>query len=348
MGSPDRLFFQEHSRYGVETIKVAGNRGPCAGVNMAIEAAIQVLDVVDGREDVWTNWPIVNNDPIMKEFEARRLKSFDNNWLLVPDNSIVIFSAHGVTPKHHSIAKEKNCLVIDTTCLLVSRVHDLVIESATDGYKVAYIGVDRHPETTGVLGEFEEIRKVRNKDFVLFEKPKDVTKSGISRIIGTGENWIVYSQTTLMPDEVEELEKALGEKFPDIYIPDRLGICYATYNRQKAVEKLIEDGIDLLLVVGSPKSHNSKMLMRKGLRSHVRSRMLDYPHQLKRRWFKGVRIAGVISGASVLDRFMDPIMARIISKNPVEYQEQVKHERMDASYPLPNESIQALRDRFAA
>lgn len=348
MSSPDRLFPQEHSRYYVETIKVAGNRGPCAGVNMAIEAAIQVLDIVDGREDVWTNWPVVNNEPIMKEFEAKRLKSFDNHWSLVPDNSIVIFSAHGVSPEHHRIAREKNCLVIDTTCLLVTRVHDLAIEAATDGNKVAYIGVDGHPETTGVLGEMEEMGKVRNKDFVLFQKPKDATKRMMGQIMGTGENWIVYSQTTLMPDEVDDLEKALGDRFPDIYIPDRLGICYATFNRQKAVEKLIEDGIDLLLVVGSPKSHNSKMLMRKGQRSHIRSRMLDYPHQLKRRWFKGVEIAGVISGASVLDRFMNLIVECITSKNPVEYQEQVKRERMDATYPLPSESIQALRDRLAA
>src|SRR3989344_8007319 len=119
----------ESQRFGVERILIAGNRGPCAGVNMAVEAAIQVLEIVDGREDVWTNWPVVNNDPIMGEFEARRLRSFDNDWGLVPDNSIVIFSAHGVTPKHHSIAREKNCLVIDTTCLLVTRVHDLAIQA---------------------------------------------------------------------------------------------------------------------------------------------------------------------------------------------------------------------------
>lgn len=342
---------KEPFKFNVERILIAGNRGPCAGVNMALVAATQVLDIVDGREIVWTNWPVVNNEPIMAEFEARDLRSFDNDWTKVPDSSIVIFSAHGVTPEHHKKAREKNCLVIDTTCLLVTKVHDLVIEAANDDNKVAYIGVDGHPETTGIFGELEELGKKRDKDFILIQSPKDARNSRLKSIVGSGEKWIVYSQTTLMPDEVDDVETALGRKFPDISIPDRLGLCYATYNRQKAVEKLIGDGIDLLLVVGSPKSHNSKMLRRRGSRSGVRSHLLDYPNQLKRSWFNGVRTVGITSGASVLDRFMEPIVDEIdrnSSKATVEYQEQVKREPMDAIYPLPKESIDAIKARYAS
>ena len=226
-----------------------------------------------------------------------------------------------------------------------------MIKAANDGDKVVYIGVEGHPETVGVLGELESLGKKRDQDFVLIQNPRETRNRLLGDVIGSGGDWIVYSQTTLMPDEVKDVEAALGDRFSDIYIPDRLGICYATYNRQKAVEKLIESGIDLLLVVGSQGSHNSQMLKRKGLRSDVPSYSLDYYNQLKNRWFNNVTSVGVTSGASVFDRFMQPVVDRIVRGNPsarVEYQEQVKNERMDAMYPLPQERIEAIRDRYAA
>ncbi len=351
MSTPDRLITPENFRFSVEVVRVAGNRGPCAGVNMAYIAATQVLDIVDGRETVWTNWPVVNNTPVMEEFTERGLRSFDNDWSRVPNRSIVIFSAHGVTPEHHKIASEKKCLVIDTTCLLVTKVHNLVIEAANEGDKVVYIGVEGHPETVGVLGELKALGKKRDQDFVLIQDPRETRSKLFRDVMGFGEDWLVYSQTTLMPDEVKDVEAALGDRFPDIFIPDRLGICYATYNRQKAVEKLIESSIDLLLVVGSPESHNSQMLKRKGLKSGVPSYSLDYPNQLKNRWFNNVTRVGVTSGASVFDRFMQPVVDRIVRESPnarIEKQEQVKNERMDAMYPLPQESLDALRARYAA
>lgn len=350
--TPERPYFSEEDpRFAVETILVAGNRGPCAGVNMAFVAASQVLGIIDGRETVWTNWPVVNNNPIMEEFVAKGLRSFDNDWGRVPNGAIVIFSAHGVTPEHHKKAKEKGCLVIDTTCLLVTKVHDLVKEAANDGNKVAYIGVEGHPETLGVLGELEKLGRKRNEDFVLIQRPKDVRNKALKGIMGLGENWIVYSQTTLMPDEVGEVEAALGNQFQDIYIPNRLGICYATYNRQKAVEKLIDSGIDLLIVVGSKTSHNSQMLVRKGLRSGIRSHSVDYQHELRERWFKGVTVPGITTGASVFDRFMHPVTQWIQDRSGgavIEFQEQVKKEPPEAMYPLPKESIDTLKARYTA
>lgn len=342
----------EVPRFNVQEVLIAGNRGPCAGVNMALDATDQVLDIVAGRETVWTNWPVVNNKPIMEEFKGKGLRSFDNDWSQVPDGSIVLFSAHGVTPEHHRIAQEKGCHVIDTTCLLVTKVHDFAIEAANEGRKVAYIGVDGHPETMGVLGELDALGKKRDQDYVLIQDRKSARSKLLKRILGTGQDWVVYSQTTLMPDEVDDVEKILCDKFIDIYVPDRLGICYATYNRQKAVEGLIEKGIDMLLVVGSPGSHNSQMLRRKGFRSGVRSYSLDYPEEINNSWFNsGVRRVAVTSGASVLDRFMEPVVNAIVQRSfgaTVEYQDQVKNEPMDARYPLPKESIDALISRWAA
>ena len=145
MGSPDRLYVPESPKFAFEKILVAGNRGPCAGVNMALEATNQVLNIVADRETVWTNWPVVNNKPIMKELEARGLKSFDNDWSALPDGSIIIFSAHGVTPKHYQIAREKGCLAIDTTCLLVTVVHNLAKDAEKNGQHVVYIGKKGYP-----------------------------------------------------------------------------------------------------------------------------------------------------------------------------------------------------------
>lgn len=341
--STDRFIGREEElqKFSVEKILIAGNRGPCAGVNMALEAANQVLTIVDGREIVWTNWPVVNNKPIMEELTQRGLKSFDNDWSLVPDGSIVLFSAHGVTPEHRRIAALKNCLAIDTTCLLVEKVHNLVKEAEVDGLHVVYIGKKGHPETEGVMSE------VSKENISLIENEKDVS----SLEIGTGDNCILYSQTTLMPDEVDVIEVKLATAFPDLEIPDKLGICYATHSRQKAVEGLVKSGIDLLVVVGSKNSHNSQMLMRKGEREKIASYSVDYPYELKDTWFNGVKVAGITSGASVLDKFMDPIVESIIkrSKNPkIEYQEQVKKEPMNAMYPLPKSEINRLMSRYTS
>lgn len=337
--SSERPQNSEAGKFHFEEVLIAGNRGPCGGVNMALETADQVLNIVDGREDVFTNWPIVHNDPIMKELREKKLVVVDNDWRKVPDGSIVLFSAHGVPPKFRQIAEDHNYLVIDTSCQLVTRIHNLVKKAEKEGKHVIYIGKKGHPETIGVMGEVQE------QNITLIEKHVDIQNLDI----GTGIDYVVYSQTTLMTSETDEVEEALKARFPDIYIPDRLGICYATFNRQAAVERLLKSGIDVLIVVGSQRSHNSEMLRRMGEKAGILSAKLDYPDQLDVNWLANSKIPGFTSGASVQDRFLEPVIdkLRVIAPNaPVIYQEQAIEEREDMTFTLPEESLKALRARF--
>ena len=337
--SPENSASKENSQFTVEKIIVAGNRGPCGGVNMAIGTVDQVLNIVGGREDVFTNWSIVHNDPILKEFQERGLVVMDNDWSKVPDGSIVLFSAHGVPPRFRKIAEERNYLVIDTSCQLVTRVHNLVKKAEKEGKHVIYIGKKGHPETIGVMEEVQE------ENITLIESQTDVQ----CLKIGTGVDYIVYSQTTLMTSETDEIEEALRAKFPDIYIPDKLGICYATFNRQAAVKGLIDSGIDMLIVVGSQQSHNSEMLRCMGERAGINSAKLDYPKQLNLNWLANSKRVGFTSGASVLDKFLKPVINKVktIAPNvPVVYQQQAVEER-DLTFILPQESIDRLKARFS-
>ncbi len=325
--------------FNVERVLVAGNRGPCGGVNMALEAANQVLDIVAGREPVYTNWDVVNNTPIMNELIGKGLVNVRNNFDLVPNDSILFFSAHGVSPSFHEIAAQKNLLLIDVTCQLVSRVHSLVKKASREGKHVIYIGSNGHPETIGVTGE------VTPEHITLVERAEDVSKLTLPE----GE-MMVYSQTTLLPDEVLGIEQALQNKDPQIQIASRLDICYAMHNRQAAVEHLLGEDVDLLLVVGSKHSHNSQGLRHKGEKVSIPAYLVDEPEEIDMNWFlEDIRTVGLTSGASVLDRLLTPVIHWFQAQNPnitAAYEPQVIEER-EMTFKLPQKDIDTLKARYA-
>lgn len=323
----------------IQEVLVAGNRGPCGGVNMALEAADQVLDIVNGREPIYSNWDLVNNKPITAELNARGLVSIRNNWDLVPPRSIVVFSAHGVPPSFHQIARDRGHLVIDVTCQLVTRQHNLVINAEKAGKHVVYVGVQGHPETEGVLGE------VQPENISLIQKAPEVE----TLTLLAEKPAVVYSQTTLGTHEIKEVYQALKSRFPEIEIPNRWDICYATDNRQIAVEQLVK-AVDALVVVGSKHSHNSQELRKKGDLAGIPSYSVDVPSELQPEWFtEKMRILGITSGASVLDRFMRPVAEWFKSLNPdvqIRELDQVKTEKQ-MTFGLPKAQIEALRTRYA-
>lgn len=323
----------------IQEVLVAGNRGPCGGVNMAIEAANQVLDIVDNREPVYTNWDLVNNNPVMERLRVRGLVNVRNNWDLVPESSIVFFSAHGVPPKYHEIASTKKFLTIDVTCQLVTRVHSLVRNAKNDGTHVVYIGKNEHPETIGVLGELEP----QNTTFIAPGSSITDLKLPIEKKI------IVYSQTTLATDEVKEAQDKLKQKFPEIIIPNRSDICYATDNRQAAVDDLLDNySIDFLLVAGSTHSHNSQELKRKAERKGIPSVLIDNPEDLRPELFtERIKKVGATSGASEMEEDFQKILDvfRFNGINPIIYIPQVISER-DMTFKLPQKDIDLLRLRY--
>lgn len=331
--SPDP--HEQLGQLGVEEVLVAGNRGPCGGVNMAFEAANQVLDIVAGREPVYINWDLVNNKPIMEQYASRGLVNVKNDLSLVPDGSIFLFSAHGVPPSMHEEAQQKGLLTIDTTCQLVTRVHNLAKNSAARGEHVIYIGKNGHPETVGTMGE------VPLGQITLIEKVEDVDALDLPDVPK-----VAYSQTTLATDEIGDTMKALRSKYgEDITIPNRWDICYATDNRQAAVDQLVS-AADLLLVVGSKHSHNSQELRRKGEKAGLPAHSVDTADEIQRQWFGGIRKVGVTSGASVIEEYTEAVLNYFRQEGiPITMLPQVIEER-EMTFKLPKDSIDALRSRY--
>lgn len=354
--SNPNLLGGENPDFAVVEAIVAGNRGPCGGVNMTKEAGYQVLDLVDGREPVYTNWPLINNVPFMQEMESRGMISVNNDWTQVPREAIVFFSAHGVPPSFHDIARENEYTVIDTTCQLVNRVHNLAKRGERNGQHIVYIGVDGHPETVGVMGEIKPenrtlIEKAEDVDGIIekfvdgkakFYEQKIEEEALKSTAEYLGEELLVLSQTTLSTDEIRQTLQRISERFPHAEIPNRWDICYATDNRQQAVDNLLPV-IDLLMVVGSEKSHNSTMLQHKALKAGIPAYLFDRAEKIKSEWFnQSIRRVGVTSGASVFEHYTNEVLQLLTDRNiPVQYQLPAAQEE-DMTFKLPIKDIASL------
>ncbi len=344
--SADRLtsgLRKEVPGFGVDEVFIAGNRGPCGGVWKILRQLDVVLDELGDRAPLYINWNPVNNIPITESYEKRNLRNFKNDWSKVPDGSLVIPSAHGVSPDFYKNAYDKKCVVVtDGTCQLVTRVHDLVKRAEGQGKHIIYIGKEGHPETMGVMGE------VDSANITLVEEEADVAKLDFPK----DKPKIVYSQTTLSTKEVARQYKALKELDPEIEIPSRTDICYATDSRQAAVDALVSKA-QLLVIVGSGPSHNSTELMLIGQKAELPSFLIDYPHQVQPEWFvSGVRKVGVSSGASVPDYLMFPVVNKIVELNPgaiVTQEEQVQEENLDRVFKYDEQAIrETIRNYLAS
>jgi len=277
-------------------VYLAKPRGFCAGV----ERAIKILDLALKKfgSPIYVRHAIVHNEKVVKEFEEMGAV-FVENIGEVPEGSVLIFSAHGVSPEVRKKAKEKNLKVIDATCPLVTKVHLKARYFAKNGYTIFLIGHKNHIEVEGTMGEAPD-------KTVLIENKEDLEKL-------KGKNFekiAILTQTTLSVDDTREIISEIQKKFKNVLKPRADDICYATQNRQDAVKK-IAPFVDIFLIIGSKTSSNSNRLKEIAEKYGTKSYLINDKDEIPREELKDVKAIGVTSGASTPERLVKDIIREL-------------------------------------
>lgn len=281
-------------------IKLANPRGFCAGVDRAIEIVNRALEVFGAP--VYVRHEVVHNKFVVDDLKQRGA-IFVDELDEVPDDSLVIFSAHGVSKAVQEEAKTRALNVFDATCPLVTKVHLEVMKYSKDGRECILIGHQGHPEVEGTMGQYNP--KFGGKIY-LVEDENDV-----ANLVVKDPNMLAYvTQTTLSVDDAAKVIEALRNKFPNIEGPRKDDICYATQNRQDAVKSLA-DGSDLMLVVGSPNSSNSNRLRELAERMGTPAYLIDDYTQIQPAWLDNAKSVSVTAGASAPEILVQQVVERL-------------------------------------
>lgn len=268
-------------------IKLANPRGFCAGVDRAIEIVNRALEVFG--PPIYVRHEVVHNKFVVEDLRARGAV-FVEELDQVPDDVIVIFSAHGVSKAVRDEAARRGLKVFDATCPLVTKVHMEVVRYSREGRECILIGHEGHPEVEGTMGQYDASN---GGDIYLVEDETDVADLQVRN----PENLAFVTQTTLSMDDTSKVIDALRAKFPAIGGPRKDDICYATQNRQDAVKQLASE-CDVLLVVGSPNSSNSNRLRELAERMGTPAYLIDGAEDMRVEWFAGAKGVGITAGAS--------------------------------------------------
>ena len=266
-------------------VLLAAPRGYCAGVDRAVITVEKALDLYGAP--VYVRKQIVHNKHVVETLEKRGA-IFVDETNEVPEGAIVVFSAHGVSPKVHEEAATRNLKTIDATCPLVTKVHHEARRFAAEDLQILLIGHAGHEEVEGTAGEAPDHMQI-----------VDGLEGARTVAIDPNKKVAWLSQTTLSVDETLETVAILKNRFPNLMDPPSDDICYATQNRQVAIKQIAAES-DLVLVVGSANSSNSVRLVEVALEYGAKaSYLIDYAAEVKDVWFEGVETIGVTSGASV-------------------------------------------------
>ncbi len=268
-------------------IKLANPRGFCAGVDRAIEIVNRALEVFG--PPIYVRHEVVHNKFVVEDLRARGAV-FVEELDQVPDNVIVIFSAHGVSQAVRQEAARRGLKVFDATCPLVTKVHMEVARYSRDGRECVLIGHAGHPEVEGTMGQYDP---ANGGAIYLVEDEADVARL----VVRNPDALSFVTQTTLSMDDTSRVIDALRARFPSISGPRKDDICYATQNRQDAVKQLASES-DVVLVVGSPNSSNSNRLRELAERLDTPAYLIDGAEDLKREWFDQAGRVGITAGAS--------------------------------------------------
>jgi 4-hydroxy-3-methylbut-2-enyl diphosphate reductase len=301
-------------------ILLASPRGFCAGVNMAIDSLD--LAIRTYGTPVYVYHEIVHNKYVVERFKSEGAV-FVNHLEEVPPGSLLMFSAHGVSPEIRRISRERKLHTIDATCPLVTKVHLEAIKYAKGGYTIVLIGHDGHDEVIGTMGEAPEA-------ILLVESPEDV-----DRLELTTDKLAYLTQTTLSVDDANRIIDRLKARFPHIVGPPKEDICYATQNRQEAVRLLAKDA-DLVLVLGSQNSSNSQRLAELAREAGVKAHLIDGAADIDRDWFKPDDTVVVTAGASAPESVVEECLDFLKSHFAATVEPHTVRDE-DVYFPLPRE-----------
>ncbi len=283
-------------------IKLANPRGFCAGVDRAIDIVNRALDIFEAP--IYVRHEVVHNRFVVDGLRDRGA-IFVEELDQVPDDQIVIFSAHGVSQAVRHEAKQRGLKVFDATCPLVTKVHMEVAQYSREGRECILIGHRGHPEVEGTMGQYDGSN---GGAIYLVEDEADVNQLQVG-----DDSFLSYvTQTTLSMDDTAVVIEALRRRFPQITGPRKDDICYATQNRQDAVKQLASD-CDCLLVVGSVNSSNSNRLRELGERMGAKSYLIDNADDISDNWLSNVQSVGVTAGASAPEVLVQEVIERLMN-----------------------------------
>ncbi|MEO0067293.1 MAG: hypothetical protein RJB63_418 [Actinomycetota bacterium] len=309
-------------------VLLAAPRGYCAGVDRAVIAVEKALDHYGSP--VYVRKQIVHNKHVVSSLEKRGA-IFVDEVDEVPTGSVLVFSAHGVSPAVVAAAEARGLNTIDATCPLVTKVHREVQRFAAEDYDILLIGHEGHEEVEGTAGEAPDVVQIIDKD-----------ESIANARVRDPKKLIWLSQTTLSVDETMETVVKLRKKFPDLMNPPSDDICYATQNRQVAIKK-VGAASDLVLVVGSANSSNTVRLVEVALEAGAKaSYRIDFASEIKDEWFEGVETVGVSSGASVPEELVDEVLVYLAERGYGDVRT-VQTAEEDVQFSLPAELRKELK-----
>ncbi|PKG80338.1 4-hydroxy-3-methylbut-2-enyl diphosphate reductase [Shewanella sp. Actino-trap-3] len=305
-------------------ILLANPRGFCAGVDRAISIVERALELFE--PPIYVRHEVVHNRYVVENLKQRGA-IFVDELEQVPDNSIVIFSAHGVSQTVRKEAKHRGLKVFDATCPLVTKVHLQVTRASRKGVECILIGHEGHPEVEGTMGQYDN----PNGGVYLIESPEDVN----SLQVNNPDNLCFVTQTTLSVDDTLDIITALKQRFPSIEGPRKDDICYATQNRQDAVRSMSAE-VDLLIVVGSKNSSNSNRLRELAEKTGTQSYLVDTAADVEAIWFNGVKKVAVTAGASAPEVLVQQVVNAIATLAPSVITE-VEGRKEDTVFAVPAE-----------
>ena len=303
-------------------IILAQPRGFCAGVERAIGIVNRAIEMFD--EEIYVKHEVVHNKNVIEELTKKGVV-FIESLTEVPDKSILIYSAHGVSKEVTDIAQKKNLRIFDATCPLVTKVHFEIHKYARQNIDVILIGHNGHPEVEGTMGQY----KSNEGKIYLVESKADVETLEIKN-----KKISYVTQTTLSVDDTQDIVDALKEKYPNIEGPKKSDICYATQNRQEAVKKIL-DLCDSLVVVGSQNSSNSQRLKEIAVQCGKDAYLIDHESQLDIDKLSKSKVIGITAGASAPEHTVQALIKFLINNGAKMSNEEIIFKEEAVVFSLP-------------